>query len=79
MDNERTIRFTLVLDGEEFLEMLGYETPRVGESIGVDGELYSVDEVARQYMTMDRNNARLETRTAVVVSRVVSGYAVRGG
>lgn len=79
MDNERTIRFTLVLDGEEFLEMLGYETPRIGENLGVDGELYTVEEVSRQYMTLYGKDVREETRTAVVVTKVHKGYATRGG
>ena len=78
MTQERTIRFALILDGREILDMLGYETPRVGETLGVDGELYEVKEVSRQYMTLDRGGERLETRTGVTVERVHAGYAVRG-
>lgn len=78
MTQERTIRFALILGGREILDMLGYETPRVGETLGVDGELYEVKEVQRQYMTLDRNDARQETRTGVTVERVHAGYAVRG-
>ncbi len=78
MTQERTIRFVLILDGREMLDMLGYETPRVGETLGVDGELYEVKEVSRQYMILDRGGERLETRTGVTVERVNAGYAVRG-
>lgn len=79
MDNERTINFVLVLDGREFVDMLGYDLPRIGETLAVDGELYEVKAVARQYMTLHGSHVREESSAAVTVERVHKGYAMRGG
>ena len=76
MQNERTISFTLILDGEELFSMLGYELPRIGEHLAVEGKLYEVKQVARQYMQLHWGEAREESRAAVTVEHVkAAGYA----
>lgn len=79
MDNERTISFSLILDGREFVDMLGYDLPRIGETLSVDGELYEVTAVARQYMTLHGSHVREESTATLTVKRVPRGYAMRGG
>lgn len=76
MENERTISFVIILDGNEIRQMLGYELPRIGEHLAVDGKLYEVKSVARQYMTLYGKKVREESRAAVTVEHVEkAGYA----